>query len=158
MAGRKDCGKAPHLHKNAAVHASAVRQNTDTKAPRSSPDIGTKQRVCLKNGQKLPLLTEHVTTGIYPPMRVTRKSAAVKKEGIERALERFRAVLEDRSLEMSKARGSIARTALAYEGHFSVDERRYEVELDEHVRELRGRCKEYRSEMRSAVRAIRGAN
>ncbi len=39
-----------------------------------------------------------------------------------RALERFRSVLKDRSLKMSKVRESIARTALAYEGHFSVDD------------------------------------
>ena len=39
-----------------------------------------------------------------------------------RALERFRAVLRERSLRMSKVRESIARTALSYDGHFSVDE------------------------------------
>ncbi len=41
-----------------------------------------------------------------------------------RALERFRAVLRERSLKMSKVRESIARTALNYDGHFSVDELR----------------------------------
>lgn len=37
-------------------------------------------------------------------------------------MERFRAVLRERSLKMSKVRESIARTALAYPGHFSVDD------------------------------------
>jgi len=41
-----------------------------------------------------------------------------------RALERFRAVLRERSLKMSKVRESIARTALNYDGHFNVDELR----------------------------------
>jgi len=41
---------------------------------------------------------------------------------MDRALERFRTVLKDRSLKMSKVRESIARTALAYDGHFSVDD------------------------------------
>ncbi len=39
-----------------------------------------------------------------------------------RALERFRALLRERSLKMSKVRESIARSALAYQGHFSVDD------------------------------------
>jgi Fur family transcriptional regulator, ferric uptake regulator len=67
-------------------------------------------------------LTEAEPHGIYPPMRTARKSPAMKKEAMDRALERFRAVLKDRSLKMSKVRESIARTALAYDGHFSVDD------------------------------------
>ena len=55
-------------------------------------------------------------------MRTARKSSPMKQETMDRALERFRAVLRDRSLKMSKVRESIARTALAYEGHFSVDD------------------------------------
>ncbi len=39
-----------------------------------------------------------------------------------RALERFRAVLHGRSLKLSKVRESIARAALSYDGHFSVDD------------------------------------
>jgi Fur family transcriptional regulator, ferric uptake regulator len=46
----------------------------------------------------------------------------MKEEAMGRALERLRAVLRDRSLKMSKVRESIARTALAYDGHFSVDD------------------------------------
>jgi len=41
---------------------------------------------------------------------------------IARALERFKTVLHGRSLKMSKVRESIARAALGYEGHFSVDD------------------------------------
>jgi len=55
-------------------------------------------------------------------MRAARKSPVMKQEAVDRALERFRAVLKERSLKMSKVRESIARTALAYEGHFSVDD------------------------------------
>jgi Fur family ferric uptake transcriptional regulator len=46
----------------------------------------------------------------------------MKQETVARALERFRTVLHDRSLKMSRVRESIARTALSYEGHFSVDD------------------------------------
>lgn len=46
----------------------------------------------------------------------------MKEEAMGRALERFKSVLHDRSLKMSKVRESIARTALAYQGHFSVDD------------------------------------
>ncbi len=46
----------------------------------------------------------------------------MKEEAMARALERFRAVLRERSLKMSKVRESIARTALSYDGHFSVDD------------------------------------
>jgi Fur family ferric uptake transcriptional regulator len=41
---------------------------------------------------------------------------------VERALERFRALLHDRSLKMSRVREAIARAALRYEGHFGVDD------------------------------------
>jgi Fur family transcriptional regulator, ferric uptake regulator len=41
---------------------------------------------------------------------------------VSRALERFKAVLHGRSLKLSKVRESIARTALGYPGHFSVDD------------------------------------
>jgi Fur family ferric uptake transcriptional regulator len=55
-------------------------------------------------------------------MRTARRTAQLKEEVVGRALERFRAVLRDRSLKMSRVRETIARTALTYEGHFSVDE------------------------------------
>ena len=48
----------------------------------------------------------------------------IKEEALGRALDRFRSVLRERSLKMSKVRESIARTALSYDGHFSVDELR----------------------------------
>ncbi len=51
-----------------------------------------------------------------------RKAASSKPEVVARGLERFRAVLRERSLKMSKVRESIARAALMYDGHFSVDE------------------------------------
>ena len=44
------------------------------------------------------------------------------EDSINRALERFKTVLHDRSLKMSTVRESIARAALNYEGHFSVEE------------------------------------
>jgi len=46
----------------------------------------------------------------------------LKPEAVARGLERFRSVLHGQSLKLSKVRESIARTALTYEGHFSVDE------------------------------------
>ncbi|HMJ10322.1 MAG TPA: Fur family transcriptional regulator [Polyangiaceae bacterium] len=55
-------------------------------------------------------------------MRTARKPQRTNEEGLERALERFRVVLHDRSLKMSKVREAIARAALAYQGHFSVEE------------------------------------
>jgi Fur family ferric uptake transcriptional regulator len=55
-------------------------------------------------------------------MRTARKMPPMKQEAVGRALERFRAVLRERSLKMSKVRESIARVALAYEGHFGVDD------------------------------------
>jgi Ferric uptake regulator family len=51
-----------------------------------------------------------------------RRAATPKAEVVARGLERFRAVLRERSLKMSKVRESIARAALMFDGHFSVDE------------------------------------
>jgi Fur family transcriptional regulator, ferric uptake regulator len=51
-----------------------------------------------------------------------RKEPWLKEDAIDRGLERFRSLLRERSLKMSKVRESIARAALTYEGHFSVDE------------------------------------
>jgi Fur family ferric uptake transcriptional regulator len=45
----------------------------------------------------------------------------MSEEAIARALERFRSLLHERSLKFSKVRESIARAALVYEGHFSVE-------------------------------------
>lgn len=46
----------------------------------------------------------------------------LSKAAVERALERFRAALHARSLKYSKVRESIARAALIYDGHFSVED------------------------------------
>lgn len=51
-----------------------------------------------------------------------RKETGLKPDAVARGLERFRAALRERSLKMSKVRESIARMALSYQGHFSVDE------------------------------------
>jgi hypothetical protein len=51
-----------------------------------------------------------------------RKDVGLKPDAVERGLERFRVVLHQRSLKMSKVRESITRMALSYRGHFSVDE------------------------------------
>jgi Fur family ferric uptake transcriptional regulator len=40
----------------------------------------------------------------------------------QRALARFREVLRDRALKMSTVRAAIARAALGYEGHFTVED------------------------------------
>jgi Fur family transcriptional regulator, ferric uptake regulator len=55
-------------------------------------------------------------------MGAARKISRTSDEALGRALERFRAVLHARALKMSKVRESIARAALAYEGHFRVEE------------------------------------
>jgi Fur family ferric uptake transcriptional regulator len=55
-------------------------------------------------------------------MRAGRKTPRTSEEALARALERYRVVLHSRALKMSKVRESIARAALAYEGHFSVEE------------------------------------
>ena len=52
-------------------------------------------------------------------MRPTRPLSA---DAMERALSRFRTVLHDKSLKMSRVREAIARAALTYDGHFSVDD------------------------------------
>jgi Fur family transcriptional regulator, ferric uptake regulator len=54
--------------------------------------------------------------------RSRRKPASPHPELIARALQCFKTVLHDRSLKMSKVRESIARAALGYDGHFSVDD------------------------------------
>ena len=41
---------------------------------------------------------------------------------LDRALERFRQVLRDRTLKASKAREAVVRAALTQEGHFSADD------------------------------------
>src|SRR5262245_41705627 len=43
-------------------------------------------------------------------------------EAVDRALERFRRVLHDKHLRFSTVREAIARAALAYEGHFEVND------------------------------------
>jgi Fur family ferric uptake transcriptional regulator len=56
-------------------------------------------------------------------MQASRKAAPQpKEESTRRALERFRTVLHERSLKMSTVREAIARAALAYKGHFSVED------------------------------------
>src|SRR5688572_23969235 len=55
-------------------------------------------------------------------MRAGGGAPAMSDEALGRALERFRAVLRSRSLKMSKVREAIARAALLYEGHFSVED------------------------------------
>lgn len=55
-------------------------------------------------------------------VRVTRKIAPLTEEALDRAVERFRVVLHDRSLKLSKVRETVARTALTYEGHFTVED------------------------------------
>lgn len=55
-------------------------------------------------------------------MRSVRKSPQLRPDAMLRALERYRMVLHARSLKMSRVRESIARAALAYEGHFRVED------------------------------------
>ncbi len=55
-------------------------------------------------------------------VRQGRKEPGLKPEAVARGLEQFRSVLRGRSLKMSKVREAIARKALTYRGHFSVDE------------------------------------
>jgi Fur family ferric uptake transcriptional regulator len=55
-------------------------------------------------------------------VRTVRKGAAISADVMNRALERFRSVLHERSLKYSKVREAIARAALSYHGHFSVDD------------------------------------
>lgn len=55
-------------------------------------------------------------------MRAQRKTRATSPETLDRALERFRLVLHARTLRFSKVREAIARAALTYDGHFSVED------------------------------------
>jgi Fur family transcriptional regulator, ferric uptake regulator len=54
-------------------------------------------------------------------MRAARKKSSVEEAVVLRALERLRTVLHERALKMSRVREAIARAALNYDGHFSVD-------------------------------------
>lgn len=49
-------------------------------------------------------------------------TAALPEPLVSLALERFTELLRGKSLKLSKVREAIARAALAYEGHFTVDE------------------------------------
>ncbi len=84
----------------------------------------TRERLKIWSSRKLGRrrLTELASEGNHARMRPVRSRPPIKEQAVGRALERFRAVLRERSLRMSKVRESIARTALDYEGHFSVDE------------------------------------
>lgn len=55
-------------------------------------------------------------------MRTVRRTAPYRDEAIRRALERFREVLHERALKMSRVREAIARAVLHQAGHFSVDD------------------------------------
>jgi Fur family ferric uptake transcriptional regulator len=55
-------------------------------------------------------------------MRTVRRTTPTGAKALTRALERFRDVLHDRSLKMSRVREAIARAALGQEGHFSVED------------------------------------
>jgi Fur family ferric uptake transcriptional regulator len=46
----------------------------------------------------------------------------VKEEYLARAIDRFRGVLHERSLKLSTVREAIARSALTFRGHFSVED------------------------------------
>ncbi len=55
-------------------------------------------------------------------MHTARKPAQLREDAIERALDKFRAVVRAQALKTSMVREAIARTALTQPGHFSVDE------------------------------------
>jgi Fur family ferric uptake transcriptional regulator len=55
-------------------------------------------------------------------MGTPRKSKAMPDATVERALEQLRQMLRAHSLKTSRVRETIARAALEYEGHFSVDD------------------------------------
>lgn len=55
-------------------------------------------------------------------MRRSSKRRVVHEQLVARALERFTTLLRGKSLKLSRVRESIARAALAYDGHFSVDD------------------------------------
>lgn len=55
-------------------------------------------------------------------MHQHRQTVQLSEDDLERALERLRALVRSRGLKTSKVRESIARAALQYAGHFSVDD------------------------------------
>jgi Fur family transcriptional regulator, ferric uptake regulator len=57
-------------------------------------------------------------------MRTSRKNvpSKLKDQDIDRGIERLRSVLHARSLKLSTVREAIARSALTYSGHFSVED------------------------------------
>jgi Fur family ferric uptake transcriptional regulator len=55
-------------------------------------------------------------------MRTIRKNLRPGGKTLQRALERYRDVLHERALKMSRVREAIARAALAQPGHFSVED------------------------------------
>jgi Fur family ferric uptake transcriptional regulator len=55
-------------------------------------------------------------------MRPVRESAELDEEALERALGRLREALHARGLKMTGVREAIARAALAFEGHFDVED------------------------------------
>jgi len=67
-------------------------------------------------------LTSDLPSGTVCEVGTARKSPRMNEEAWRRALESLRTVLKARALKMSKVRESIARAALEYEGHFSVEQ------------------------------------
>jgi Fur family transcriptional regulator, ferric uptake regulator len=55
-------------------------------------------------------------------MRLVRKAPLLDEAALQRALARLREVLHARGLKMTTVREALARAALAYEGHFDVEE------------------------------------
>jgi Fur family ferric uptake transcriptional regulator len=55
-------------------------------------------------------------------MRTTRGTQAIDEARLRRALERLRVVIRGKALKMTRVREAIARAALGYKGHFSVDD------------------------------------
>jgi len=55
-------------------------------------------------------------------VRRRQSPSAVPEALVSLALERFTELLRDKSLKLSREREAIARAALAYEGHFTVDD------------------------------------
>jgi Fur family ferric uptake transcriptional regulator len=51
-----------------------------------------------------------------------RKTRTLRQDAVARGLERLRTTVRDRALKHSKVREDIARVALGYEGHFSVED------------------------------------
>jgi Fur family ferric uptake transcriptional regulator len=67
-------------------------------------------------------LTSDPASGTVRDVGTARKSPRLSEEAWGRALERLRGILKARTLKMSKVRESIARAALEYDGHFSVEQ------------------------------------